>query len=76
MRIKNTLLAIIAALLLLNLGVNLSSTVHALPRTQYKAVEVKQIGSAQASIQQTLDQESAQGWNYVGDLAGCLIFKK
>ena len=78
-RTQNILLAIAAMLLLLNLGARLSPAVQATPpRTQYKAVQVY-LGMGQSTnlIQQALDQQSAQGWEYVGEAGSyTLIFKK
>ncbi|HXL79862.1 MAG TPA: hypothetical protein VN951_03215 [Pyrinomonadaceae bacterium] len=75
-RILNFLFAIVAALLLVNLGVMLSPAAHAIPTTQYKAVEGPRYGYDTKGMQQILDQQSAQGWQYVNDCTGVLIFKK
>ena len=76
-RIRNTLLTIVATLLLLNLGVMLYPAVHAIPKTQYKAVNVSlNFEDSSRFVQQALDQQSAQGWEYVGDAGRVLIFKK
>jgi hypothetical protein len=76
-RTRNILLAIVATLLLVNLGVRLSPAAHAVPKIQYKAVELRGSGYDANAVQQALDQQSAQGWEYVGDHgASFLIFKK
>ncbi len=77
MRIKNTLLTIIAALLLINLGALLAPIAHAIPRTQYKAVGVNlsRFDNSNA-VQQALDQQAAEGWQYAGEAGSSLIFKK
>ncbi len=76
MRIRNTLLAIIAALLLVNLGVMLSPAVQAVPKAQYKAVRVRNGPTVALNYQEVLDQQSAQGWEFVDGDGGTLIFKK
>jgi hypothetical protein len=79
MRIRNTLLAIVIALLLVNLGVMLSPVVRAVPKTQYKAVKLPDTGSPNALgllTQRVLDDQSAQAWEYVGTVHDVLIFKK
>jgi hypothetical protein len=51
----------------------IESTVEAAPPPrQYKAVPI----NAQGYVQEVLDQQSAQGWEYVGSVSGVLIFKK
>ena len=74
-RIRNILLVIVAVLLLVNLGVRLSPAVHAIPAIQYKAVMVD-LCCASSHAQQVLDQQSAQGWVFVGAAGTVLIFKK
>jgi hypothetical protein len=81
-RIRNIVLAVIAGLLLLNLGIMLSPAVHAVPKTQYIVVRVglSKCGPSDCfrqELQRTLDQQSAQGWVYVdGGNSDLLIFKK
>ena len=75
-RIRNILLAIVATLLLVNLGDMLSPAAHAIPKIQYKAVELGRSEYDANAVQQALDQQSAQGWVYVDDHGGILIFKK
>ena len=76
-RIQNIFLAIVATLLLVNLGVMLSPAVHAIPKTQYKAVILPNRGSADATpVQHLLDEQSAEGWQYAGSVSAYLIFKK
>jgi hypothetical protein len=76
-RIRNILLAVIAGLLLLNLGLMLSPAAHAVPKTQYKAIWPRVNPSDNPNaIQQTLNQQSAEGWEYVGEDGQVLIFKK
>jgi hypothetical protein len=70
-RITNSLLAIIATLLLFNLGVMLSQNAHAYGKTQYKVVEVYT-----NKYQQTFDAMVADGWEYAGSAGPILIFKK
>lgn len=74
-RIWKIFLAIVVGLLLLNLGVMLSPATHAIPRTQYKVVSIREIVNPNV-VEQTLNQQSAEGWAYVGDASGLLIFKK
>ena len=79
MRIRNTLLAIVAALLLVNLGVMFAPVVRAVPRTQYRAVRLPNTGHPDAlglHAQRILDDQSANAWEYVGAVDGVLIFKK
>lgn len=76
MRIRNTLLAIVAVLLLLNLGVSFYSTARAVPKTQYKAVQVVFTGQDGIRVQSVLDHQSSNGWEFVGYASGVLIFKK
>ena len=73
-RIRNILLGLVAGLLLLNLAVMFSPATHAIPKTQYKVVDVR--GRSADVVQQALNQESAEGWLYVGEGSGLLIFKK
>lgn len=77
-RIRNILLAIVAGLLLLNLGVMLSPAAHAIPKTQYKAIDIPPTnGRIEAiSVQRILDQQNTQGWEYAGSSGVTLIFKK
>jgi len=68
---------VVAALLLLNLGVNLSPTAHAVPKKQYKAVNAKMSALYDANgVQRALDQQSAEGWEYVGSVGLVLVFNK
>jgi len=82
-RIRNVLLAAVAALLFFSLGVLLSPPVHALGKTQYKAVGVVTeiehragVPGDASHVQRVLDQQSAEGWEYVGSTDMVLIFKK
>lgn len=75
-RIWNILLATVATLLLINLGVMLSPVVHAIPVTQYRAVTGPQGGYDATGVQRVLDQQTVQGWQYIGDYTGVMIFKK
>jgi hypothetical protein len=76
-RILNIVLAVIAGLLLLNLGVMLSPVAHANPKTQYRAISLRVNKSDNpAVVQQVLNQQSAEGWAYVNTSDGVLIFKK
>jgi hypothetical protein len=74
-RIRNILLAIVAALLLFTLGVLFAPATQAIPQTQYKAVSG---GSADGhaynsnTVQQALDQQRAQGWVSIPD-AHCVM---
>ena len=73
------MLTVVALLLLFNLGVMFSPPVHAIGKTQYKAVALGPSKNAQELgliVQQGLDQQSAQGWEYVGNIGSTLIFKK
>ena len=75
-RIYNMVLAIVAGLLLLNLGCMLFPGTHAVSTIQYK---VMQLGSPNAQqIELTLNQQGAEGWVYVDQIAGgsYIIFKK
>ena len=76
-RIPSIFLAIVAALLLLNLGVMLSCSTKATTKTQYKVVlvRVNKMDNPNA-VQVALDQQSADGWEYVDTSDGVLIFKK
>jgi hypothetical protein len=76
-RIRNIFLAIVAGLLLLNLGVMLSPATHAIPKTQYKvvALQVNKFDNPNV-VELALNQQSAEGWVYVGEAGGVLIFKK
>lgn len=79
-RTQNILLAIVATLLLLNLGAMLSPVAHAVPqitKPQYQAVRANMNGGHgdASAVQQVLDQKSAQGWEYVGSTEQVLIFK-
>jgi len=57
------------------LGVMLSPVAHAIPKTQYKVVSLR--GNSQdGALEATLNQMSAEGWTYVGEVRGPLIFKK
>jgi len=71
-RITNTLLAVIATLLALNLVIMLSTPAHAMGKTQYKVVSFSMAEGAQ----QALEKQSSDGWEYVGSVTGLLIFKK
>lgn len=72
-RLRNTLLTVVALLLLFNLGVKLSPPAHAAGQRQYRAFRMGDVGQAQA----VLDEQSAQGWEYVGSVGQTtLIFKK
>jgi hypothetical protein len=76
-RMLNIVLAVIAGLLLLNLGVMLSPVAHALPKTQYKVVSIRANKIENPNIVElALNQQSAEGWSYVGEASGVLIFKK
>jgi hypothetical protein len=75
-RIQNILLAIVSTLLLINLGVMLAPAVHAIPKTQYKAISIKFYAEDPRPIQQALDSQSAQGWEYVDYADGVFVFKK
>ncbi len=81
-RIRNMVLAIVAGLLLLNLGCMLFPGTHAVSTIQYNVIKIElhQPNGAltdASAIQRTLNQQGAQGWEYVGDLgATFLIFKK
>lgn len=76
-RIRNILLGIVATLLLLNLGVTLFPVAHAVPRPQYKVISLRVNRSDNPGIvEATLNQQSAEGWTYVGEAGGPLIFKK
>jgi hypothetical protein len=75
-RIRNAVLAIGAGLGLFSLGCALSPTTQAIPKTQYKAVRVMNGQNVAGNYQQVLDQESAQGWEFVDGDGGTLIFKK
>ena len=76
-RILNIVLAVIAGLLLLNLGVMFSPTAHAIPTTQYRAISLPVNKSDNPYVvQQVLNQQSAEGWAYVNTSDGVLIFKK
>ena len=75
-RIGKVFLAIVCGLLLLNLGVMLSQTTHAIPRTQYRAVTIRgNMIENRDVVEQTLNQQSTEGWVYVGEASGVLIFK-
>ncbi|HEU4836583.1 MAG TPA: hypothetical protein VFS90_19280 [Pyrinomonadaceae bacterium] len=77
-RILNVVLAVIAGLLLVNLGVMLSPAAHAIPTTQYRTITLRVYPSQDTAVvlQQALNQQSAGGWAYVGEVSGVLIFKK
>jgi hypothetical protein len=79
-RIRNTVLAVIAALLLLNIGVMLSAQPASrtpASRTQYRVVVLRVNNTSNPEVLQAeLNQQSAEGWQYVGDASGALIFKK
>lgn len=76
MRIRNALLGVCAVLLFLNLWFNFFSTAQAVPR-KYKAVDPQVSGLYDAAnVQRTLDQQSVEGWEYVGTAGVVLIFKK
>lgn len=75
-RILNICLAIVASLLLVNLGVMLAPAVHAIPNKQYRAVSVDLSSGTSPGVQRALDQQGAQGWEYVGVAGNVLIFKK
>jgi hypothetical protein len=75
-RTRNALLSVVAALLLFNLGVMLSRPVHALGKTQYKDVLGMENVYDAVGAQRVLDQQSAEGWEYVGAANLVLIFKK
>ena len=66
-RLFNSLLAVVAALLILNVGLLLSAPAHALKPAQYKAIAVDGMTEA-AAAQRSLNAESAQGWEYVGSV--------
>ena len=76
-RILNIVLAVIAGLLLLNLGAMFSPVAHAIPKTQYKVVSIRvnKIENPDV-VESALNQQSAEGWTYVGEASGVLIFKK
>jgi len=78
-RIRNTLLIVVALLLIFNLAATLSPSADAVGKAQYKAVAVEQPFGASAA-QTTLDAQGAQGWEYVGSYFGAsgavFIFKK
>ena len=59
---------------LFTLGAMPSPPAHALGKTQYKALELEIAGAR--NVQKILDQESAQGWEYVGMILNTLVFKK
>lgn len=70
-------LAIGVGLLLLNLGAMLSPATHAIQRSQYKVVSVHVNKMDNPNVvEQTLNQQSAEGWVYVGEASGVLIFRK
>jgi hypothetical protein len=77
-RVVNRWLAVVALLLLLNLGVNaFSPSAQAQGKTQYRAV-VGMMGSEVDAdgVQQILNRQSTEGWQYVGSVARVMIFKK
>ncbi len=71
-RVRNVLLAIIAALLLLSVGDRLISPAHAFITKRYRCVEVMNA----LEVQKTLDQAAAEGWEYMGSIDHVLIFKR
>lgn len=76
-RIRNIVLAIIAGLMLFTLGFMISPATHAIPTTQYKVISLNvNLHDNPSVVQQVLNQQSAEGWTYVGDASGTLIFKK
>jgi hypothetical protein len=75
-RIRNVVLSVVGGLGLFSLGCALSPTTQATPKTQYKAVRVMNGEDIAGSYQKVLDQESAQGWEFVDGDGGTLIFKK
>jgi hypothetical protein len=75
-RIQNILLTVIALLLFVNLVGTFTPPVHAVGKAQYKAVMPSQNGF-QPGVQQALEEQSAQGWEYVNSNASnVMIFKK
>ena len=78
-RTRNILLAVIAVLLFANLVVTFAPPVHAVGRAQYRAVSYPIPGTLEQAAtftQQVLDQQSAQGWEYVNSNGQVMIFKK
>jgi hypothetical protein len=71
-RIQNVLLAIIAAVLLLNVSDRLISPAHAVVNKRYQCVEV----TTALEVQRTMDRAVADGWEYVGSIDHVLIFKR
>ena len=74
-RIRNVVLAIVAGLLLLNLGCMLSPGAHAVSKIQYKTVRIAYADSTN-SLELGLNAQGADGWEYVGEYREQLIFKK
>lgn len=76
-RILNILLSIVAVLLFVNLGVTHFPVAHAIPTTQYKVISLRvDMPIHPDKVELALNQQSADGWVYVGEAQGVLIFKK
>lgn len=71
-RIRDVLLALIAALLFLNTADRLISPAQAFATKQYRSIEVTQA----AEVQQVLNRAAAEGWEYVGSIDHVLIFRR
>ena len=74
-RILNVLLAIVAGLLLLNLGCMLSPGTRAVSNIQYKTIRIAHPDGTN-ELQLGLNQQGTEGWEYVGEYREQLIFKK
>lgn len=71
-RIRNVLLALIAALLFLNVADRFVSPAQAFATKQYRSIEVMHA----VEVQQVLNRAAAEGWEYVGSIDHVLIFRR
>ncbi|WP_139557874.1 hypothetical protein [Methylotetracoccus oryzae] len=71
-RIRNALLVIIAALLLLHMSGRSISRAHALIDKRHQRVDVTNV----LGVQKTMDRAAAEGWEYFGSMGHVAIIKR
>jgi hypothetical protein len=75
-RVLNILLVVVAVLLLVNLGMTLFPVAHAIPKTQYRVIQLPAFGGTRENLEKALNQQTEEGWTYVNGDGPLLIFKK
>jgi hypothetical protein len=65
-----------ALLLILSVYLMVPHPAYAAGTVQYRAVHAPSSGTDADGVQAVLDQQAAQGWQYVGSVNVVMIFKK